>query len=82
MGILTCLPVSTALLMVTDFVTREAGWPLEVWSELGLRTDKIKNLHSWQGGRSRAEVEESVCWGALSPTGLLRLGLLGSVECW
>ena len=50
-----------------------------VWCELGLRTDKIKNLHSGQGGRSRAEVEESVCGGPVSHR-LLRLGLLGSVK--
>ena len=58
------------------------GWvtPGGVWSELGLRTDKIKNLHFRLWGRSRAEMEESVCGGTLSPTGLLRLGLLGSVE--
>lgn len=54
--------------------------PGGVWSELGLRTDKIKNLHFRLWGRSRAEMEESVCGGTLSPTGLLRLGLLGSVE--
>lgn len=50
-----------------------------VWSDLGLRTDKIKNLNSRQGGRSRVEVEESVCGGPVSHR-LLRLGLLRSVE--
>lgn len=50
--------------------------PGGVWSELGLQTDKIKNLHSWQRGRSRAEVERERMSGAYLPQDL-RLGLLG-----
>ena len=43
--------------------------PGGVWSELGLQTDKIKNLHFRQGGRSRAEMEESVYGGPCLPLG-------------